>query len=87
MASRIAETSHRGIGSLHETPVPATPLVTLSGEEELVFFNAPVHENETTDVSNVDVGQVGDIGNGNTRLVYGPVESVLIRGRGNNQQG
>ena len=62
-------------------------MVTQTIEEEYVFLKAPVQGSESTDVSNVDVGQVDDIGNGITRLAYGPIESVLVRGRGNNQQG
>ena len=66
MTARIAESSHRGIGSLHE------PLV--SQEEKLVSVDAPVHGSEDSNVSNINVGQ-----DGNARLMIGPIESVLIR--------
>ena len=76
MTPRTSESSHRGAGSM---PVPATPLVTQQ-EEEVVLHDGPdIHSEQLgmNVVSNADVGQ--------ERPFIGPIESVLIRGRGTNR--
>ena len=60
MTSRIAESSHRGIGSLHDTPAPTTPMVTQTMEESLMLHDAPDNGSESLGVSSADVGEVGN---------------------------
>ena len=75
MSTRTSE-SHRGAGSM---PVPATPLSTQTGDVKLVLHDGPEIRNDTVgmNVSNADVGE--------KQPFIGPIESVLIRGRGTNR--
>ena len=73
MSTFTAE-SHRGAGTL---PVPSTPLSSQVQDDGLVLVDGPMMFHDTSVISNADVGE--------ERSFIGPIESVLIRGRGTNQ--
>ena len=73
MSTFTAE-SHRGAGTL---PVPSTPLGSQVQDDGLVLVDGPLLIHDTSIISNADVGE--------ERSFIGPIESVLIRGRGTNQ--